>query len=152
MLINILLGLSIMLLCLLLQILLLLAAIRYYKRREHLVCNPAFDASLSVVSGLMRLLVLGNLGQIAIWAGLFVHLGEFDRFTDAFYHSAVNFATLGYGDVVMSPHHRLLGPLESLNGIVMIGISTSAFTAVLQRIMRNARVAQRRPGAKRRLP
>jgi len=114
MLINILLGLSVMLLCLLLQILLLLTAIRFYKRREHLVRSPSFVTGLSVVSGLMVLLVAGNLGQIAIWAGLFVHLEEFDRFADAFYHSAVNFATLGYGDVVMSPRHRLLGPLESV--------------------------------------
>ncbi len=91
----------------------------------------------------MILLVVGNLGQIAVWAGLFVHLGEFERFADAFYHSAVNFATLGYGDVVMSPRYRLLGPLESVNGIVMIGISTSAFTAALQRIMRNVRLARR---------
>ena len=144
MLINILLGLSVMLLCLLLQILLLLAAIRFYKRREHLVRNPSFLAGLSVIAGVMVLLVLGNLGQIAIWAGLFMHLDEFGHFADAFYHSAVNFATLGYGDVVMSPRHRLLGPLESVNGILMIGISTSAFTAALQRIMRNARLAQRK--------
>jgi len=121
---------------------LLLAALRFYKRRQHLVHNPSFVAGLSVVSGLMLLLVAGNLGQIAIWAGLFVHLEEFDRFADAFYHSAVNFATLGYGDVVMSSRHRLLGPLESVNGILMIGISTSAFSAALQHVMRNARLAQ----------
>ena len=143
MLINILLGLSVMLLCLLLQIVLLLTAVRYYKRNEHLVRNPSFLAGVAVTTGLMILLVVGNLGQIAVWAGLFVHLGEFERFADAFYHSAVNFATLGYGDVVMSPRYRLLGPLESVNGIVMIGISTSAFTAALQRIMRNARRAKR---------
>ncbi len=143
MLLNILLGLSVMLLCLLLQIVLLLTAVRYYKRNEHLVRNPSFLAGVAVTTGLMILLVVGNLGQIAVWAGLFVHLGEFSRFADAFYHSAVNFATLGYGDVVMSPRYRLLGPLESVNGIVMIGISTSAFTAALQRIMRNARRAKR---------
>lgn len=143
MLLNILLGLSVMLLCLLLQIVLLLTAVRYYKRNEHLVRNPSFLAGVAVTTGLMILLVVGNLGQIAVWASLFVHLGEFSRFADAFYHSAVNFATLGYGDVVMSPRYRLLGPLESVNGIVMIGISTSAFTAALQRIMRNARRAKR---------
>ncbi len=44
MLINILLGLSVMLLCLLLQIVLLLTAVRYYKRNEHLVRNPSWPA------------------------------------------------------------------------------------------------------------
>lgn len=32
---------------------------------------------------------------------MFLWLGEFELFRDAFYHSAVNFTTLGYGDIVM---------------------------------------------------
>ncbi|WP_419605984.1 ion channel [Thiolapillus sp.] len=48
----------------------------------------------------------------------------------------MNFATLGYGDVVMSEKHKLLGPLESLNGILMIGVSTSALMNALQNAMR----------------
>jgi Ion channel len=29
--------------------------------------------------------------------------GEFPSFGSAYYHSAVNYTTLGYGDVIMSP-------------------------------------------------
>jgi hypothetical protein len=32
---------------------------------------------------------------------VFVLVGQFEQYSEAFYHSAVNFATLGYGDVVM---------------------------------------------------
>jgi hypothetical protein len=136
MLLNLVLGLSVMLLCLLLQIILLLAAMRYYQRRERLVNSSGFSANLSATGGIMLLLVAGNLIQIAIWAALFLRLGEFGNFPEAFYHSAVNFATLGYGDLVMSVEHRLLGPLESLNGILMIGLSTSALMNALRDSMR----------------
>ncbi|WP_457675520.1 potassium channel family protein [Thiolapillus sp.] len=137
MLLNLVLGLSIMLLCLLLQIMLLLTAMRYYRRREQLLPDtPSFSSSLSAIGSIMLLLVLGNLIQIAIWGILFLYLGEFSNFSEAFYHSAVNFATLGYGDLVMSGKHRLLGPLESVNGILMIGLSTSALMSALQNTMR----------------
>jgi hypothetical protein len=84
----------------------------------------------------MLMLVIGNLVQVGIWAQLFRILGEFDGFGTAFYHSAVNFATLGYGDIVMSERHRLLGPLEAINGVLMIGVSTAALMAVFQDVIR----------------
>jgi hypothetical protein len=136
MLMNLLFGLSTMALCLLLQSLLLAVAIRYYSRHEYLVNSPSFGSSLLVIIGVMLLLVIGNLAQAAIWALLFLILGEFDQFSTAFYHSAVNFATLGYGDIVMSGKHRLLGPLEAINGVLMIGVSTAALMAAFQDAMR----------------
>ena len=129
---NLLFGLPMMALCLLLQSLLLAVAIYYYSRHEYLVNSRSFAASLIVINGVMLLLVVGNMAQIAIWAMLFTLLGEFHGFDDAFYHSAVNFATLGYGDIVMSERHRLLGPLEAVNGVLMIGVSTAALTASFQ--------------------
>lgn len=136
MLMNLFLGLSLMLLCLGLQILLLLAVISYYRQRRKWIEQPTFGSGFRVVGNVMLMLVAGNLIQIAIWAALFAHLGEFEDFPEAFYHSAVNFSTLGYGDLVMSPEHRLLGPLEAVNGILMIGLSTSVLMAVLQKIIR----------------
>ncbi|BAO44033.1 potassium channel family protein [Thiolapillus brandeum] len=136
MLINLLMGLSIMLICLGLQIILLLAVIRHYQRRQQRKPARSFSANLSAAGSIMLLLVLGNLIQIGIWGMLFQYLDEFQTFADAFYHSAVNFSTLGYGDLVMSARHRLLGPLESVNGILMIGLSTSALMTALQNTMR----------------
>ena len=132
MLMNLLFGLLTMLLCLLLQSILFVLVIRYYSRNEYLVNNPSFWSSLAVIKGVMLLLILGNLGQIAIWALLFLLLGEFQGFGEAFYHSAVNFATLGYGDIVMSDEHKLLGPLEAVNGVLMFGVSTAVLMAAFQ--------------------
>jgi hypothetical protein len=135
MLMNLLLGLGTMVVCLFLQSFLLLAALRYYRKRLAAINNASIWASVAVVKGVMLLLVLGNLGQIAIWAWLFLLLGEFPRFDASFYHSAVNFATLGYGDLVMSEKHKLLGPLEAVNGVLMIGVSTAALMSTFQDAM-----------------
>lgn len=135
MLINLLVGLPTMVLCLFLQSLLLVASAHYYRHHSKLVNNPSIWASITVIKGLMLILVVGNLVQIAIWALLFMFLGEFSQFDGAFYHSAVNFATLGYGDFVMSEEHKLLGPLQAVNGVLMIGVSTSVLMAGLQDAM-----------------
>ena len=111
MLINFLLGLPIMVVCLLLQTTLLVVAIRYYTNHQYLVNNSSLWSSLLVISGMMLLLVVGNLGQIAVWAWLFMFLEEFQQFDVAFYHSAVNFGSLGYGDIVMSDEHKFLSAL-----------------------------------------
>jgi hypothetical protein len=135
MLMNLLLGLPTMLVCLTLQSLLLAAVIRFYQRRQYRVTGLSTWSSLLVIQGVMVLLVVGNLAQIAIWALLFVLIGEFQQVSEAYYHSAVNFATLGYGDFVMTAEHKLLGPLEAVNGVLMIGVSTSVLMIVLQKAM-----------------
>ena len=129
---NLLLGLPTMVACLLLQALLISAAIGYYKQREHRLGGGSFWTTTGVITGVMILLTAGNLAQIALWALLFRLLGEFEQFGEAFYHSAVNFATLGYGDIVMSARHKLLGPLEAVNGALMIGASTATLMFAFQ--------------------
>jgi voltage-gated potassium channel Kch len=72
---------------------------------------------------------------MALWAGLFLVLGEFPTFETAFYHSVVNFTTLGYGDVVMSEEKRLLGALEAANGVLMIGLTSAFLFSILYQLM-----------------
>ena len=135
MLMNLLVGLSAMVTCLFLQLVLIVHALRYYRRRHHLANNPSFWSNVAVIIGVMLILIMGNLAQVALWALLFLALEEFQRFSEAFYHSAVNFATLGYGDFVMSAKRKLLGPLEAINGALMIGLSTAALISVFQDVL-----------------
>jgi len=147
MLANFLLGLSTMVLCLLLQTLLLMVATKHYINYKIKVNKATFWASVLELNSVMLLLVIGNLGQIAIWAFLFQWLGEFQPFSTAFYHSAVNFGSLGYGDIVMSEQHRLLGALEAINGVLMIGLSTAVLMTVFQDV-RKELLSARGNGAK----
>jgi hypothetical protein len=133
---NMLIGVLVMILCLVLQAVLASLSIHYYGNRRELVIEGGPLVGLLVIIAVMLLLLAGNFAQIAIWGGLFQLLGEFDDYAVAFYHSAVNFATLGYGDIVMSDAHRILGPLQAVNGVLMIGVSTAVLMATLQDAMR----------------
>ena len=93
-----------------------------------------FGFDTYVVSVVLLMLFFGHLLQIAIWAALFMYLQEFSDFLSAFYHSTVNFASLGYGDIVMSEKWRLLGALEACNGVLMFGLSAGTLLAVMTRL------------------
>jgi len=135
---NLLFGIPVMGVCLMLQALLVVAAIRYYAFRKNLLGRGTFWSAFRVMSGVMLILVMAAVSQVTLWAFLFRLLGEFNGFHDAFYHSAVNFSTLGYGDIVMSESHRLLGPLEAINGVLMIGVSTAALMAVFSDVLKKS--------------
>jgi len=113
------------------------AIIRLVRRqvpRANAVANWVHN--VGVFARALLLIVAAQLLQIAAWAALFVACGEFDDFSTAFYHSAVNFTTLGYGDIVMSRAWRLLGPLEAVAGMLMFGVSTAVLFAVTQALIR----------------
>jgi hypothetical protein len=88
----------------------------------------------------MVVLLATILIQVATWASVFLLLDQFPDFTTAFYHSAVNFTTLGYGDLVMSESTRLLGPLEAVNGAIMLGLSGATLFAAFGQLARRGRV------------
>ena len=59
-----------------------------------------------------------------------VHLGSFEgarvvRASDYFYFSAEAFSTLGLGDIYPVGNLRMLASMETLNGLLLIGWSTS---------------------------
>jgi len=96
---------------------------------------------------MVPLLLAAHPVQIAIWALVFMWCGQFADFGTAFYHSAVNYTTLGYGDLVMVQPWRLLGPLEAMVGMLMAGLSAAILFAVLHRLVEH-RLADPKQGEK----
>ncbi|OYT97490.1 MAG: transporter [Pseudomonas sp. PGPPP3] len=138
MLINLLTGMPVILLCLVLQALFISWCLRAYLRfRPYTQTSNAVLPDILVLSAVMLLLMLGNCLQMALWAGVFVLLGEFDSLATALYFSGVTFATLGYGDLVLSPQWRLLSALEAANGILMFGVSTAVMTAAVSDVFKH---------------
>ncbi|HEY3988061.1 MAG TPA: ion channel [Acidobacteriaceae bacterium] len=106
-------------------------------RRERKLgrAGASFWVDLAIVSRVISFAFVAHLIEIALWAGLFLICGEFHDFGTAYYHSAVNYTTLGYGDLIMTPSWRLLGPLEAADGSLMFGLSTAmAFTVIIRLI------------------
>src|SRR5262249_49339808 len=90
---------------------------------------------LAIVVQVMWYALMAHLVEIGLWGAVFFACGEFSSFAAAYYHSAVNFTTLGYGDVIMTPSWRLLGPLDAAHGMLMFGVSTAMISAVIQRLI-----------------
>lgn len=85
---------------------------------------------------IILLLFSGHIIQIAVWAIIFILVGEFKEFSNSMYFSMVNFSSLGYGDIVMSSKWRMLGAVEAVVGILMFGVSTAVLVSVLRRIFK----------------
>jgi hypothetical protein len=98
--------------------------------------GASFGHNVAIVAAAILVAFTAHLVEIAVWAIVFVICGEFREVAIAFDHSAVNYTTLGYGNVVMTPSWRLLGPLEAANGMLMFGVTTAMIFAVIQRLVR----------------
>ena len=90
---------------------------------------------LTIVVLVMSFAFVAHVIEVALWAWIFIKCGQFQDFGAAYYHSAVNYTTLGYGDVIMSSSWKLLGPLEAADGSLMFGVSTAMIFAVILRLI-----------------
>ena len=116
--------------------LVLSAAVNFVRRERRLArAGVTFWIDVVIVALVICFALAAHLAEIAVWAVLFMGCGEFRDFPTAYYHSAVNYTTLGYGDLVMSVSWRLLGPLEAANGMVMFGVTTALIFGLIQRLL-----------------
>jgi hypothetical protein len=106
---------------------------RYEKRRGRLGVHALND--LAMIALVISVAFVAHLVEIGLWAILLVLCKEFQELGTAYYHSAVNYTTLGYGDLLLSPAWRLLGPLEATNGALMFGVSAAVVFAAVQRLV-----------------
>jgi len=71
---------------------------------------------------------------ILLWAGCYRGLC-LPSWESAFYFSASSYATVGYGDVMLPSKWRLLGPLESMVGMLMSGVSIGLLFAAVTHLV-----------------
>jgi hypothetical protein len=77
---------------------------------------------------------LAHVLEIWIWAIVFLWTQDVQGLESALYFSTVTFTTVGYGDVILSDQWRLLGSVESANGMLLFGWSTAFIFEVMRRI------------------
>jgi hypothetical protein len=106
-----------------------------FKFKQRVRAEEHLWGAFSVLSITLFFLLANSLLQVGLWAAVFVLVGQFEQYSEAFYHSAVNFATLGYGDVVMEPPWRMLGALEAISGVLMLGLSTATLSTVFGKLL-----------------
>jgi len=93
----------------------------------------SWHAGLLVVHFTIWVLVL-HLFQVLLWAA-FYRWRCFTSWESSFYFSATSYSTVGYGDVVLPEGWRFLGPIESILGVVMCGMSVSVLFAIMSNLI-----------------
>jgi hypothetical protein len=102
---------------------------QWHKKAESRTSSVPVMALSRLVCGLLMLHII----EVAVWAIAFALLSVLPDFETSLYFSLTSYTTVGYGDVFLSREWRLLGPIEAVVGVLMLGLSTSFFVATLQR-------------------
>jgi len=92
-----------------------------------------FHCAALVMQTTVAVLVLHGI-VILLWASCYRWLC-LPSWESAFYFSASSYATVGYGDVVLPSKWRLLGPLESMIGMLMSGVSIGLLFAAVTHLV-----------------
>ena len=104
---------------------------RAARHRAGLTNTPGRLAVELLMSELIGTLLLLHLAEAVVWALFLVWIGGLPDLETAMYFSLTSYTTVGYGDVLLSPRWRLLGPIEAAVGILMLGWSTGILIAVI---------------------
>jgi voltage-gated potassium channel Kch len=130
MLAKLLVALLLMALCVTIHAVGLAAAVQ--RLRRYVLSQPlSFLRSVAVLIGVAGWAIVLHLLQITVWAVFYALEHGMPDLPTALYFSAVTYTTTGYGDLVLPPEWRLVGGVEALTGILMCGLSTGFFFAVL---------------------
>jgi hypothetical protein len=103
------------------------------QRSEQNIRRPtAIAAALIGTVGLLLAILDGF--EAAVWAVAYLSLGAIASERDAILYSVDSITTRGASGLVLEGQWRLMGALESADGILLFGISTAFMFTVLQRI------------------
>ena len=123
-----------MALCVVMQTLGMVVIMRWLKRLPR-ADGPGFWPTAWMLIRISVWAVFVHLLQILVWALFYLRRDSMPDLAAAVYFSAVTYTTTGYGDLVLPPEWRLVGAIEALTGILMCGLSTGLFFAVVHRAL-----------------
>jgi hypothetical protein len=86
---------------------------------------------MGVMVATVLVLMLVHTVEVVVWALSYALVGAAPEGSDLLYFAFVNYCTLGYGDITPVKEWRLLGPIASMNGILLFGWSTAVLFEVL---------------------
>lgn len=133
MLTKLLVGFSLMALCVVIHAMGLIAVFRWMKRPRAHDAGDFWPLAWTLIR-IASWVVFLHLMQILVWAFMYAWRGAMADFATAAYFSAVTYTTTGYGDLVLPEEWRLVGGVEALTGILMCGLSTGLFFAVYTKV------------------
>jgi hypothetical protein len=90
---------------------------------------------VAVMIPTVSVLMLTHAVEVLVWALVYWMVDAAPPGSNLIYFAFVNYATLGYGDVVPVKRWLLLGPITAMNGALLFGWSTAIIFEVLRRAL-----------------
>jgi hypothetical protein len=104
--------------------------------RSHIQQNPRLWKISLILIITFGIVLLLHLAETIIWAGFYYSRNLFERFEPALHFSLTTYTTVGYGEILLPEHWRLLGGIEALSGLLLCGVSTAFIFAILNALFR----------------
>ena len=92
-------------------------------------------AGMNLLAGFVVGLLLIHFAEAMIWACFYLLRETVPDFETALYFSLSSYTTIGYGDVILAKHVRLVGVVEGLVGTFMCGWSVALLVALLHMVV-----------------
>jgi voltage-gated potassium channel Kch len=105
-----------------------------FQKQIQVSIPTGFMAHSWLLTRIAAVTVVAHLFEITIWAGFYYWREALPNIETSLYFSAVTYATIGYGDIVVSQPWRVLAAMEGLTGILMCGWSGAFFFAAVNRL------------------
>jgi len=90
---------------------------------------------IAVMIPTVSVLMITHAIEVMIWASAYSIVDAAPHAVSLVYFAFVNYAKLGYGDIVPVERWLLLGPITAMNGALLFGWSTAIIFEVLRRAM-----------------
>jgi Ion channel len=133
MLLQILVGLSVSTINIVVHALLTVTTIRVARALASGTTLHPWRHLIGLMIGTVLMLMCAHTLEVFVWSTAYALLNVAPEGADLVYFAFVNYATLGYGDIVPVARWRLLGPMASMNGILLTGWSTAVIFEVLRK-------------------
>jgi len=90
---------------------------------------------LLVIIAVLGLFALHGV-EIWLYGLVYLGLGAVESLREAVYFSTITYGAIGYSDAAMDPNWKLVGAIEGINGLLLIGWSTTFLVTTMMRLRR----------------
>jgi hypothetical protein len=102
---------------------------------DRVVVRRQFGIVFALVMSSAALLVTAlHAAEAAVWSVAYVVLGALPDAKSAMLYSLSAMTTYGHASIYLEPQWQMMGAVESLNGVVLLGFTTAALFSIIERV------------------
>ena len=105
----------------------------YSDARRRRIRPLSLRGNLFTLAMVLALIAL-HFVEIYLFAFLYDYVNALPNFPDALYYSTISYSTIGESEAEVARSWRMIGALEGILGIILLGWSTAFFVRLLGRL------------------